>query len=70
MRRSERSKSGPECSLVPPCGNDGTSVTQMTVRVAGLFAWPPARCDGLYRQSGWRLRGCDSLHFHLGEKSG
>lgn len=61
MRRGE---SGPERCLVPPCGNDGTSVTQMTVRVAGLFARPPARCDG------WRLRGNDMLHFHLGEKSG
>lgn len=70
MRRSEKSESGPECCLVPPFGNDGTSVTQMTVRVAGLFAWPPACCDGLDRQSGWRLCGSDSLHFHLGEKSG
>lgn len=64
-----RGKSGPECCLVLPCGNDGTSVTQMTVRVAGLFARPPVRCDGLDRRSGWRLRGNDRLHFHLGEKS-
>lgn len=68
--KMRRGKSGPEWCLVPPRGNDGTSVTQMTVRVAGLFAQPPACCDGLDRQSGWRLRGNDRLHFHLGEKSG
>lgn len=63
-------ESGPECCLVPPRGNEGTFVTQMTVRVAGLFTGRPVRCDGLDRQSGWRLRGDDKLHFHLGEKSG
>lgn len=68
-KKMRRGRSGPECRLVLPRGNDGTSVTQMTVRVAGLFARPPVRCDGLDRQSGWRLRGNDRLHFHLGEKS-
>lgn len=61
---------GPKCRLVPPCGNDETSVTQMTVRVAGLFVWALGRCNGLDRQSVWRLRGSDRLHFHLSEKSG
>lgn len=57
--------------MVPPgVGNEGTSVTQMTVRVAGLFALPLVHCDGLDRQSGWRLCGNDRLCFHLREKSG
>lgn len=40
--------------LAPPCGNDRTSVTLMTVRVAGLFARPAVRRDGLDRGGGWR----------------
>lgn len=50
--------------------NDGTSVTGMTAGVAGLFARPPARHDGLDRRGGWRLRRDDRPHFHFGEKSG
>lgn len=68
--KMRRGKSGPECCLVAPCGNDGTSVTEMTVRVAGLFLRPLVHCDGLDRQGGWSLRGDDRLHFHFNEKSG
>lgn len=63
-------RSGPELCLVPPSGNDRTSVTQMTVRVAGLFVRLLAHYDGLDRRSSWRLRESDKPHFHLGEKSG
>lgn len=56
--------------MVPPGGgNEGASVTQMTVRVAGLFALPLVHGDGLDGQSGWRLCGNDRPCFHLREKS-
>lgn len=54
----------------PVAVNDETSVTGMTAGVAGLFAPPPVRHEGLDRRGGWRLRGDDRPHFHLGEKSG
>lgn len=69
-KNMRRGKSGLECCLVPPDGNERTSVTQMTVRVAGLFVWPLVHCDRLDRQGGWRLCGNEGLHFHSGEKSG
>lgn len=68
--RKKMKRSGPKWCLIPPLGNDGTYVTQMTVRVTGLFVRLLARSDRLDRQSSWRLRERDRLNFYLGEKSG